>query len=468
MDYTSRPQNPGPRGALHAAFLAAAVLGGGCDRTPPEPPRPNVVLVIVDTLRADHLGAYGYHRPTSPRLDAFAEEAFLFEDARAQAPCTFPSANSILTGRFPTHFVGQPEKRLGIPEAFPSLAEVLSGAGYATAAVSASPIVRATPSENNPHGGFGRGFDRFNEECLWSHAGCVNRRARTFLDELPEPFFLYLHYMDPHGPYRPPPAWKRLFAPEDGAPAPGVSEAAASGDPNPMAKALYEDGDTSLITPESLERLIDLYDDEIAYFDSRFDVFLRDLRQRGLLDRTILVLVADHGESFFEHRHLKHCRTVFDTEVKTPLLVRLPPELAATEPRRIPTQAANLDVVPTVLDYLEIPAAELAIEGTSLRPLLEGDSEAVRPPVFSAWGGLRAVKDGPFKLVYRLGTGETRLYHLERDPAETRNVAPAHPRETRTLLRALSRWQASLGPGKGGAAADQEAIERLRGLGYLQ
>jgi arylsulfatase A-like enzyme len=468
MDYTSRPKNRCARSALHAAFLAAAVLVAGCDRTPPEPPRPNVVLVLVDTLRADHLGTYGYERPTSPRLDAFAEEAFLFEDARAQAPCTFPSANSILTGRFPTHFVGQPEKRLGIPEAFPSLAEVLGGAGYATAAVSASPIVRATPSDHNPHGGFGRGFAHFDESCLWSHAGCVNRRARGFLDELPEPFFLYLHYMDPHGPYRPPPAWDRRFAPEDGAEAPGVSEAVALGDPNPMAAAFYEDGDASQITPESLERLIDLYDDEIAFFDSRFDVFLQDLRERGLLDRTILVLVSDHGESFFEHRHLKHCRTVFDTEVKTPFLVRLPPELATTGPRRIPTQAANLDVVPTILDYLEIPAAALTLEGTSLRPVLEDAPEAGRPPVFSAWGGIRAVKDGPFKLVYRLGNGETRLYHLERDPAETRNVASGHPRETRTLLRALSRWQAQLGPGKGGIAADAEAIERLRGLGYLQ
>ena len=468
MDYTSSPESRRARSALHAPFLAVAVLAGGCDRTPPEPPRPNVILVLVDTLRADHLSAYGYHRPTSPHLDAFAEDAFLFEDARAQAPCTFPSANSILTGRFPTHFVGQPEKRLGIPEGFRSLAEVLGEAGYATAAVSASPIVRATPSDHNPHGGFGRGFGHFDEACLWSHAGCVNRRARKFLDELPEPFFLYLHYLDPHGPYRPPPMWERLFAPEDEAEAPGISEDVARGDPNPMAEAFYESGDASRITPESLERLIDLYDDEIAFFDSRFEVFLQDLRKRGLLDRTILVLVSDHGESFFEHRHLKHCRTVFDPEVKTPLLVRLPPELAASEPRRIPTQAANLDVVPTLLDYLEIPADALALEGTSLRALLEGDPEAGRPPVFSAWGGMRAVKDGPFKLVYRMGSGETRLYHLERDPAETRNVAPAHPREARTLLRALSRWQASLGPGQGGAAADQEAIERLRGLGYLQ
>lgn len=471
MDYTRTPKNRRRRGPWRAAVLGVALLAAGCARTPPEPPRPNVVLVLVDTLRADHLGAYGYERPTSPHFDALAADAYLFEDARAQAPCTFPSANSILTGRFPTHFLGQPEKRLGIPEAIPSLAEILGDAGYATAAVSASPIVRATPTEYNPHGGFERGFGRFNEGCLWSHAGCVNRRARTFLDELPEPFFLYLHYLDPHGPYDPPPVWSRLFAPEDGAEAPGVSAAAAMGDMNPMAEAFYENGDPSLATPESLGRLTDLYDDEIAFFDSRFGVFLEDLRQRELLDRTILVLLADHGEGFFEHRHLAHCRTVFDTEVRTPLLVRLPPTLAPGEPRRIPAQAANLDVVPTILDYLEIPAVGLGLEGTSLRPVLEdaaGEPEAARPPVFSAWGGLRAVKDGRFKLVYRLGNGDTRMYHLERDPGETRNVAPAHPRETRVLLRALSRWQAQVEPGKDGAAADAEAMERLRGLGYLQ
>lgn len=471
MDYTRRPQIHRPAGRARLAVLGLVLLAAACARTAPEPPRPNVVLVLVDTLRADHLGTYGYARPTSPHLDALAAESFLFEQARAQAPCTFPSANSILTGRYPVRFLVQPEKRLGIPESIPSLAEILGGAGYATAAVSASPIVRKTATDQNPHGGFDRGFDRFDESCLWEDAKCVHRKAKALLDDLPEPFFLYLHYMDPHDPYRIPPDWPRRFVPAQEEGGGEVSPAAAAGDPNPIADAFYGEGDASLATLADLARLRDLYDEEIAYIDAWLGRLVVDLRRRGLLDRSILVVLSDHGEEFFEHRHVKHCQTVFDTEIRTPLLVRLPPELAAGNPRRIRAQAANLDVVPTLLDYLWIETADLGLEGTSLRPLLERDPAGPAPsppPVFAAWGGLRAVQDGPFKLVYWLRNGDTRLYHLERDPGETRNAVRAHPRETRRLLRALSRWRAQVEGEQGGLAVDEAAVERLRALGYLQ
>src|SRR5687767_7381233 len=143
-----------------ARILACAALLCGC--AAPEPERLNVLVVMLDTLRADHVGAYGYPRPTTPNLDALAARSHLFESARAQSSCTFPSVNSLLTSRYPADFLAQPGGSFGIPEGIPSLAEMLAERGWQTAAVSASPIVRATPGHHNPHGGFGRGFATFD------------------------------------------------------------------------------------------------------------------------------------------------------------------------------------------------------------------------------------------------------------------------------------------------------------------
>ncbi|HZI63486.1 MAG TPA: sulfatase-like hydrolase/transferase, partial [Thermoanaerobaculia bacterium] len=197
------------------------------------PPPRNVVLVLVDTLRADHVGAYGYGRPTTPNFDAFAAQGILFERAWSQAACTFPSVNSLLTSRYPARFLGQPGGAMGIPPEQPALPEILGRAGYATAAVSASPIVRRTPTRFNPGGGFGRGFERFDESCLWRDASCVTARARAELGQLRPPFFLYLHYMDPHGPYQPPAGAPRRFAGKCAGP-----DFICRGDPNPIARML--------------------------------------------------------------------------------------------------------------------------------------------------------------------------------------------------------------------------------------
>jgi arylsulfatase len=189
----------------------------GCARKAPRRPI-NVIVILVDTLRADHLSGYGYHRNTSPMIDRFARTGVLFERNWSQAPCTYPSVNSLLTSRYPVHLLeGQEQQNLGITEGIPTLAEMLEARGYDTYAISASPIVRVTPSRFNKAGGFGRGFDQFDEDCLWKDASCINRKAegivRTHASN-PEsrPFFLYLHYMDPHGPYQPPERFSSRFA----------------------------------------------------------------------------------------------------------------------------------------------------------------------------------------------------------------------------------------------------------------
>jgi len=444
----------------------------------------NVVVVMVDTLRADHLGAYGYGRDTSPRFDALAAGSVLFENARAQAPCTFPSANSALTSRDPSAFVGQPHGDLGIPEAIPDLATLLAARGYRTYAVSASPIVRATPSDVNLAGGFGRGFDGFEESCLWREAACVHRAALDVLRwrDGEKPFYLYLHYMDPHDPYRPPEPEPRLFAGDS----PGEKSWVELGDPNPLARRVY-DGDGSVtVTAAELAHLVDLYDDEIRYLDRHLGLLADELERRRLLDRTLFVVVSDHGESFleggFDGGHVKHCRSLFEREIRTPLLLRVP----GAAPRRVATPVANLDLVPTVLDYVDerlpraAPGSEAGsappptpaeLEGASLRALVDGGERTTgdggAPVVLSSIGVWRAAGDDRWKLIANLRTGEKKLFDLAADAEETTDVLADNRRAYHRLNDAMEAWLAGV-EGAGDAAAGEEAQKRLKALGYLQ
>jgi arylsulfatase A-like enzyme len=434
-----------------------------------ERPR-HVILVVVDTLRADHLAAYGYGRPTSPTVDALARSSVLFEDARSQSSCTFPSVNSLLTSRAPEIFLGQPHQAMGIPAGVPSLAEALAGRGYRTVAVSASPIVRRTPSRFNPSGGFGRGFQVFDESCTWQPAACVNARALPYLRQPAGPLFLYLHYIDPHGPYSPPPGWRRRFA--AGSPDP-AKDWVGRGDPNPIARFLYAGGPDPGATPADVRHLVDLYDEEIAYLDARLGELLAALDRSGLAGDTLLVVASDHGEEFLEHGHVKHCRTVFDSSIHTPLLFRIPGVAAGRRRAR----AQNLDIAPTVLDYLGIDAAKLGFEGRSLRPAIErgsGDSggRAGSAYQFSGQGSLRAAVDGRYKLIEDLATGRVQLYDLVADPGETRDALPAVAAADRRglgLLRDALRAHLAAAERAGkGAHASTQAEKRLRSLGYLE
>ncbi|HEX3527404.1 MAG TPA: sulfatase [Thermoanaerobaculia bacterium] len=444
--------------------LGLAIGLAACTRRPP-PPK-NVVFILVDTLRANHLGMYGYARPTSPGLDAFARSASFFANARSQASCTFPSVNSILTSRAPIAFLGQPNEAMGIPAQIPSLAEILQARGFRTAAVSASPVVRKSPSRFNPHGGYERGFESFQEDCVWQPAECVNREARELLSQTKDqrPFFLYLHYIDPHGPYAPPPDYHRRFA--TGHP---DKDFIRNGDPNPIANFLYKGAPDPGVTPADIQFLIDLYDDEIGHLDGQITALLADLRAAGRLDDTIVVFAADHGEEFLEHHNIKHCRTVFDTEIKVPLVFQIPGVAA----RRIERPVQNLDIVPTLLDYLEIPTKGRAFDGRSLRALLEGtaDKNAAEDVQFSLMGTFRSVSDGHYKLIHDLATGSFVLYDLASDPGETRDVLPRERRAFHRLHPLLTAWLART---EGQGAADEsvrkgrEEIQKLRSLGYLE
>ena len=454
-------------------FLLVATCGRRVEPVQVEPVQKvktgplNVLMVVVDTLRADRLSLYGYRRPTSPNLDAFARDAVVFTNSRSPAGCTFPSTNSLLTSREPSVFLLWPNHTMGIPEGVRSFAEILRPHGYSTAAVSASPIARATGSYINTVGGFGRGFQSFDEECLDKHAHCLNEKAGALLQTLPQPWFLYLHFMEPHAPYRIPPDAPRRFSAGMDSPRPsGVHPWAWRGDTYPMLQRIYDGDKEWVFTPQDLARLSDLYDEEIAYFDGELAKLLAVLRQRGLFDNTLIVFTADHGEEQYEHGGYGHCRSLaHETILRTPLLMRIPGE----QGRRRQELVGNLDVVPTLLDYLGLANTGVPFDGTSLRPVIEKD-RPVNRLAFGNQGDTRTVTDGREKLSFDLSTKTARLFDLTTDPWEKTDLSAKRPEEARRFEAVLLHWMKSREGGAGSDLARRRAAElekELHSVGYL-
>ncbi len=425
--------------------------------------QPNVIVVLVDTLRADHMSLYGYQRTTTPFLDDFATDTVVFERARSQAACTFPSVNTLLTSRYAFDFTRQGQFQMGIPEEYPSLAEILKANGYKTLAVSASPIVRQTPSKRNPNAGFGRGFDVFDETCQWREASCVNARAKELLRSPETPFFLYLHYMDPHGPYLPPKSHQRQFAKSYTG-----HDFVAEGNANPIAEMLYNDGPKLDIMERDIQHLVDLYDDEILYFDGQFEQLIKTLG-RPLLDKSLFLLTSDHGEEFLEHDHLGHCRGVWDTLTRVPLLLRFP---TVKNGFRVETAVQIVDLVPTVLDYLDLDNKDdnLALEGTSLRSLLE-HQKAANTFAFSDQGKYRSCDDGKLHLILDGVNSTAQLFDVRNDPLETTDISTSTDFAAEILGSVLYRWLRRTGQSirfDEALALSKAKEEELRALGYLQ
>jgi arylsulfatase A-like enzyme len=451
------------RGApFRRLWLVAAVVAlmAGCDHPRREAPR-NLLLVVVDTLRADHLGLYAYPRDTSPNLDRLAASGVVFEQARSQAACTFPSVGSLLTSRVSAEFLGQFYGDFSIPERLTTVEEVLQRLGWATFAASASSVVRATPSRVNLKGGYGRGFERFDESCENADARCINARFLEFLETRPERFFAYLHYLEPHHPYQPPAEHARRFAREG--PWPWWVQA---GNPDPIERALTRH-ERPPVSEAELQHLVDLYDDEIAWFDEQLGRLFDALRARGLLENTVVVLAADHGEMFLAHGAVKHCRKLYDEVIRTPLVFWVP----HVSGRRVTASVENLDVVPTVLDLLGVPATELHFDGRSLRAAIEGAPPSDRHYAFSAQDELRSVTDGRYKLIYDLVANRAALFDLERDPGELADRVNDLPGERDRLQHELARRLAATegpdGPVRN-VGLSREVERSLRALGYLQ
>ena len=344
-------------------MLAVAVgIVSGCSTTP----APNVILVSIDTLRADHLGSYGYGKQTTPRIDSFRQDAALFDEAIAHAPSTLPSHASILTSLLPSHHRASAANSFSVdPEAI-TLAEILKAQGYSTASFNGG-------IQLDPIYGLDRGFDiyvsarpRFaiaelliDPTDMFAHA--VDEAIR-WIEANPEgPFFLFLHTYELHHPYTPKPELLELFKTEyDGSL------------PNEISVDLLQRinrGEVEL-DANDLSHIISTYDAELRSVDEAFGRLVEFLRDEGLYDNAIIVLTSDHGEEFGEHGFVGwHSHTLYDELLRVPLILKLPGSDHAGA--AIDFQVRGIDIAPTLLARLglDVPAS---FEGTSLLGALSG------------------------------------------------------------------------------------------------
>jgi arylsulfatase A-like enzyme/thioredoxin-like negative regulator of GroEL len=423
------------------AFRCLALLNlvwmVGCSHEP----HWNVLLVTFDTTRADHLGCYGNNRIRTPALDGLAAQGVRFARATSAVPITAPSHATILTGRYPVAHGVRDNGLFILADEQPTLAEVLGREGYATAAaIGAYPLTARF--------GLGQGFDLFDDHLAGASEDYLGHRGvkdRLFFDErraaqvneavLPwlsdhadGPFFLWVHYFDPHQPFEPPAPFDQLYADAR-------------------------------------------YDGEIAYADSRLGFLLEQLDVLGALDDTLIVMTADHGEGLGEHNELTHAVLAYDTTLHVPLLIR-PPHLGAAAGTVVHEQVGTVDVVPTVLDLLGIPAPE-GLDGRSLAPLWRGSGWR-HPPYYAenisgrlthGWGELRILIDPPLKYIHG---PRPELYDVAEDPHELRDLIEARPEDAARLRETLAQFLESNAHGASRIQElDPEVRARLAALGYL-
>lgn len=390
----------------------------GCKMGPARPPL-GIILISVDTLRADHLGAYGYGRPTSPFFDALAARGTLFENAVVQVASTLPSHMSIFTGLYPAEHGVYPPDGLLAP-AIPTLPEVLSRHGFRTGAVTQGGWLEE-------HFGFNRGCDFFEALLPWEMVderpekrGALRKvfdRGLGYLAGVGDaPFFLFLHTFTVHDPYTPPEGYAKIFWTR---PAPAVFP--------PEGKLLEEvNRGTRTLSPEGLEYFKALYDAQIRFFDDELRAFFGGLERLGLLSRTVVVLTADHGEEFLEHGKLVH-EQLYQETVHVPLLVVTP---LYKPGQRVPSLVESVDLAPTLLELAGVPPSQRPrLSGRSLVPLLEDKAARVRSEAYAEHFVSRdrtlyqETADGVFQLVRREPLPEGTGYWVTR--SLTFDAAPA-------------------------------------------
>ena len=477
------------------------VLFLGCEENARRPST-NVILISIDSLRADHLLSYGYFRSTSPNLDRIAREGALFENAIAESSWTLPTHVSMLTGLSSfVHGVERDETRLA--ENVPTLASQLRAQGYRTKGIYSGPYL-------HPIYGFAAGFDEYEgvfgktalddmssepessksaatlkatkEANRLAHrtitSAAITENALEFISrDSDDPFFLFLHYFDVHYDYIPPESLWRKFDPDyDG----DLSGESFMDNPGLHASMSRRD----------LDHLIALYDAEILFTDQHIGNLLDALDRSGLTERTLLVVTSDHGEEFFEHGGKGHRRTLFDEVLKVPLLFRLPGRIPAG--LRIERQVRHIDLMPTIQSLLGV-ALETPMSGTGVASWLAGEAgdagDAVPEAVSRLVHGENvyvwvSVRTAGYKYLVNLRPDRRRevLYDLARDPQEQEPVGSRFVQGTESLdeldgLRDVLATAESRGTTLrdtfGGAASDRvdvpdEVEKRLRSLGYIQ
>ncbi len=452
----------GPLRRTVCCWLAAAfpfVLGCGATELPVGAP---IIIVDIDTLRADHLGCYGYERATSPRIDAFSREAVRFEWVFSQAPNTGPSQASILTSLYPSthgrigwHDVLKPE--------VVTLAERLKEDGYATAAFVDGGMMVA-------EFGYTQGFDIYDDK-----AGGVARidgKARAWLQNRAtnSSFLLLIHSYDVHGPYeKTPEPFKSMFLEGVERPDPEfVDNMFARIRKSSMSRLSPQGVARHSLTPLQVEYAKAIYDGGIRHVDDWFGDFIDFLKEQDLYDKSIIVIVSDHGDEFEEHDALLHDR-IYAPVTHIPLMIRFP---GGALQRVVSETVQAIDVMPTLLEAVGTSLPQ-RIHGQSLLPLIRGSGE---------YSGL-AISESPFhgrriavatpdtRLIYTVEQDRSELYDYRADPLEAIDLSSERPETVERLREGVERWQSlvktSAQQAAEAATVDETTIENLRALGYL-
>lgn len=439
------------------AFVCLCLCPVACQRgETATPPRPNVLLVSLDALRADHLSSYGYGRHTSPFLDRLAAEGVRFSHAFANTHGTPPSHTTLFTSLYQeTHRVsfrrrGEKKRNDVVPAALHLLPELLQEAGYSTLAVTGAGYV------SKPFG-FDQGFDDFKAGDL-----DIGDAAELLFGKIREavhwgkPVFAFFHTYEVHSPYEPPQSYRKLFGTQSSSFAP-TSENLVS----------FQDraGD---LEEEDVLFLEESYDAEIRYADDQLERLFRRLEELGFLDHALVVILSDHGEEFGEHGGLLHRISLYDELLHVPLIVWGPQVAkAVVDPRMV----SLVDVAPTILSAAGI-APPASMEGKNLL------SDARQPPededaaVFSQYTSLLySIRTHRWKLIEDKRRNRQLLFDLRVDPGEHHNLRKRRPEIAHELAERLERWRQSVPVLEDLDAAmptlDEDEVKRLRALGYL-
>lgn len=460
------------RGTTVAVVALAIVLQGAVRlgaRGTDDGGRPDVLILLVDALRADHLSSYGYSRPTTPALDALAADAVRFEQVIASSTFTKSSIASLLTGRHPYQhgvYWGSLERGSGVtadllPPSETTLAEVLRDHGYLTAAWVQNSHLREFM-------GFGQGFVDYHDQ-----QGGIERIHRRFGRFLRgpgprHPFFAYLHYIDLHDPYLPEPPYDTMFGGDR-----RVYDGIDLAEWGAYLKAVREGREVP--SADELAQLRGLYDGQLRYVDEQIGRLLAQLRERGIYDDSLIVVTSDHGDAFYEHGAISHSTTPYEELVRVPLLVKLPGSRFAG--RIVEPQVRLIDVLPTVLKGVGIESELPGVAGCALQPLMRAGPGAApldpacqvavieiaqgeeAPTVAVRTGGLKYIHDGS-------EIGE--LYDLVADPGERVDLAAERPEDAHRLRRlALDVVAARDAEPAQRLDLDERTVRELKALGYL-
>ncbi len=429
------------------------------------PTGPNLLLLTIDTLRADHLSCYGYDRETSPTIDGLARRGVRFDQVYAQRGLTWPSLTSIMTSLYPkTHGVRANEVQLE-PQVI-TLAEILKNAGYRTGAF-------VTNYFDAPN----RGFDIVKGGVI----GDIDKHARDLslnwlnsFDAKKEPFFMWLHLKSPHMPYKPPAKYAAMFD--------STYSGIFDGDWAAVDSIYLNQLD---MDARDLHHLEALYDAEIRSSDAYLQKVLRQLQTLGIADNTLIVFAADHGEELYEHNHyFYHSCSIYDSVLRIPLIFVLPKVL--DEGKVVTNQVQSIDITPTILDLLHVPLRP-EFEGSSLMPLLLVDGVDGWHQNFSErTASILSTRTPEWKYIYNpddyhpncvsrrheegfpyyVGTEE--LYDVKKDPREQQDVADEYPEVARELRGQVIHWLETNKKVHKATELTEEAKERLRALGYIK